>query len=314
MNERQRERRRLLFELAGRDGRVARPPAAPIPGPTTSTRRSSTRRTTGGSAPSSAGSRSATTPGACTSTSASAAPTARSPSATAFATSCPILLAISANSPFLDGRDTGLRSVRTQIFTRTLPALRHPRSVRRLGDLRRVRRPARAHQLDRGVDPALVERPAPPQLRDGRGPDLRRAERRRASRFALAGLMIAAVAQAALDYDDGDARAAAAGARDRGEPVAGDPPRARRPHDRLRRRASRSPTCAAVEELLEWTAPAREQLGIDLGLRPTGPNGAQRSRASCEAGATIAETYRAAVALTADTFVAADPAPLRSSP
>ena len=33
----------------------------------------------------------------------------------------PPLLAASANSPFLDGQDTGLHSVRTEIFTRTFP-------------------------------------------------------------------------------------------------------------------------------------------------------------------------------------------------
>src|ERR1051325_1507784 len=33
----------------------------------------------------------------------------------------PELLAISANSPFLDGRDSGLHSVRTQIFTKSFP-------------------------------------------------------------------------------------------------------------------------------------------------------------------------------------------------
>ena len=33
----------------------------------------------------------------------------------------PILLAASANSPFLDRRDTGLHTVRTEIFTRTFP-------------------------------------------------------------------------------------------------------------------------------------------------------------------------------------------------
>ena len=33
----------------------------------------------------------------------------------------PPLLALSANSPFLDGRDTGLHTVRTEIFTRTFP-------------------------------------------------------------------------------------------------------------------------------------------------------------------------------------------------
>src|SRR4029077_16666616 len=33
----------------------------------------------------------------------------------------PLLLAISASSPFLDGRDSGLASARTQIFTKSFP-------------------------------------------------------------------------------------------------------------------------------------------------------------------------------------------------
>src|SRR4051812_28294169 len=36
-------------------------------------------------------------------------------------THMPALLAVSANSPFLDGRDSGLASVRTQIFTKSFP-------------------------------------------------------------------------------------------------------------------------------------------------------------------------------------------------
>ena len=33
----------------------------------------------------------------------------------------PLLLAISANSPFVDGRDSGLHSARTQTFTKSFP-------------------------------------------------------------------------------------------------------------------------------------------------------------------------------------------------
>ena len=33
----------------------------------------------------------------------------------------PLLLAVSANSPYLDGRDSGLHSARTQIFTKSFP-------------------------------------------------------------------------------------------------------------------------------------------------------------------------------------------------
>ena len=45
----------------------------------------------------------------------------------------PVLLAISANSPFIDGRDSGLHSGRTQIVHQVVPALRRPGRVRLLG-------------------------------------------------------------------------------------------------------------------------------------------------------------------------------------
>ena len=95
---------------------------APIRGPTTSTSRSSTPSTTAACARSCAGSRSATTPGACTSTSGvrgadraiavcdhlrerAAAAARRSPRTRRSSTAS----------------DTGLHSVRTEIFTRTFP-------------------------------------------------------------------------------------------------------------------------------------------------------------------------------------------------
>ena len=88
----------------------------------------------------------------------------------------PLLLAVSANSPFLDRRDTGLHTVRTEIFTRTFPRCGVPDAVRRLAQLRRVRRPAGAHP-DRGrVDAAVVERAAAPLVRHRRGADLRRPD------------------------------------------------------------------------------------------------------------------------------------------
>ncbi len=87
----------------------------------------------------------------------------------------PLLLAVSANSPFLDRRDTGLHSVRTEIFTRTFPRCGIPSCFRRLGGVRALRRDAEADRLGGRVHPALVERAAPPRLRHGRGEDLRRA-------------------------------------------------------------------------------------------------------------------------------------------
>ena len=87
----------------------------------------------------------------------------------------PLLLAVSANSPFLDRRDTGLHTVRTEIFTRTFPRCGVP-ALQRLGPLRRVRRHAGADRHDRRVDAALVERSPAPPLRHGRGADLRRPD------------------------------------------------------------------------------------------------------------------------------------------
>ena len=120
--------------------------------------------------------------------------------------------------------------------------------------------------------------------------------------LALAGLMVAAVAQACADYDDG---------------VLAPPRRARELEENLWRAIRHGldgqmidfeggreiPTTAAVEELLAWTEPARAQLGIDLGsFDPTGPNGSQRSRELLESGASLADAYRASVDRTADTY------------
>ena len=158
-----------------------------IRGPTTSTSGSSTRLTTRGCARSCGGWRSATTPGAFTSTSACGAPTARSPSAT----TCAAVLPAAA-------RGVGELAVPRRPRHRPalgahrdlhphLPALRGPRAVRQLGGVRGLHRPAGPHRLDRRGDPALVERPPAPRLRHRRAADLRRADARARSRSALAG-------------------------------------------------------------------------------------------------------------------------------
>ena len=188
----------------------------------------------------------------------------------------PPLLALSANSPFLDGQDTGLHSVRTEIFTRTFPrcGVHEP-----FGDwatyadfidlLDRDR-------ADRRVDPAVVERAPAPRLRHGRAADLRRADARRGG-----------VQPRGADH--GLHRPV--GARLRRRPARRPPLRQREIEenlwqairhgldgdpDRLRRRAEVIETPAALERLLEWTAPARDALGLDVEL--PGRNGAQRGR------------------------------------
>ncbi|MFM9043351.1 MAG: YbdK family carboxylate-amine ligase, partial [bacterium] len=113
----------------------------------------------------------------------------------------PILLAVSANSPFLDGRDSGLHSVRTEIFTRSFPrcGVHQPfvdwdtyagfvELLHRTGTI------VEATQLWWSVRPhhhfGTVEVRICDAQTDG------------AESTALAGLAAACVGQAALDYDE----------------------------------------------------------------------------------------------------------------
>ncbi len=89
----------------------------------------------------------------------------------------PELLAISANSPFLDGRDSGLHTARTQIFTKSFPRCGIPDPLGSFDEYAELRGPARPYGLDRRAHPALVERAAAHRLRHGGVPDLRRADR-----------------------------------------------------------------------------------------------------------------------------------------
>ena len=138
-----REHRARLFATADRPRDRARggrdPSVGELPRPADHRHAS----TTTACARSCAGSRSATTPGAFTSTSASAAPTARSRSCDHLRATLPPLLALSANSPFLDGQRHRPALGAHRDLHPHLPALRRPRAVRRLGDLRRLHRPAR---------------------------------------------------------------------------------------------------------------------------------------------------------------------------
>ena len=99
--------------------RSARP--ARTRGPTTASSATSTPSTTGASSTACSTSPGATTRSRCTSTSASTAPTARCARCDRLRPVLPALLAVGANSPFLEGRDSGLHSARTQIFTKSFP-------------------------------------------------------------------------------------------------------------------------------------------------------------------------------------------------
>ena len=69
----------------------------------------------------------------------------------------PVLLALSANSPFWRADPTGLVSTRTPIF-RAFPARRHPARLPRLGRLRAAHRVHDESRRDRGLHLPLVRR------------------------------------------------------------------------------------------------------------------------------------------------------------
>jgi carboxylate-amine ligase len=124
--------------------------------------------------------------------------------------------------------------------------------------------------------------------------------------LALAGLLIVAIAQAALDEDDG-------------VPFTPHPPRLVEENFWRAIRygldgklidldgGEEYAAAAVPERLLDWTAPARAALGIDVALPPE--NGAQRQRAALAGGASIEEVFRGEVALTQSTYAAVETAP-----
>ena len=68
----------------------------------------------------------------------------------------PLLLAISANSPYLDGRDSGLHSARSQTFTKSFPRCGIPDAFGGWSAYREYIEFLHAHGLDRRVHAGLV--------------------------------------------------------------------------------------------------------------------------------------------------------------
>jgi carboxylate-amine ligase len=216
----------------------------------------------------------------------------------------PLLLAVSANSPFLDGSDSGLHTVRTEIFTRTFPRCGIPSPFRDwdsyadfIGTLERVGSVVESTQLWWSVRPHHQFGTVEVRICD--------AQTRGDESFALAGLIAACVAQAAIEYDE------------HGYEGAGAPLADREIEENLWRairyglggktidfrRGVEVETPAMLDSVLAWAEPACSQLGIDL--QPPQPNGAQRAREAIEAGASIEDVYRDSVAETKRTYAAA---------
>jgi carboxylate-amine ligase len=210
----------------------------------------------------------------------------------------PLLLAISANSPYLDGRDSGLHSARTQSFTKSFPRCGVPDAfggwpayreyiefllaTRSIVEFTQVWWSVRPHFSFGTLELRICDAQATAQESE-----------------ALAALIVACAAQATREVDEG-------------APFVDHAPRLIEENMWRAIRhgldghmidldsAEEYPTRAAIERLLEWTAPIRAELGIE----PAFPerNGAQRQRALIEAGGSREEVFAASVAETRSTY------------
>jgi carboxylate-amine ligase len=210
----------------------------------------------------------------------------------------PLLLAISADSPFLDGRDSGLHSVRTQIFTKSFPRCGVPDaygSWAAFADyvemLVRTRSIVEYTQVWWSIRPHLSFGTVEVRICD--------AQATAAESDGLAALIVACVAQAARDLDEGI-------------------PSTDLPNRLIEENVWRAlrygldgdlldltrlepyPAAGALDRLLEWTAPVRSELGIDVALPSL--NGAQRQRRMLDTGMSLPEIYAAVQVETRETY------------
>jgi carboxylate-amine ligase len=210
----------------------------------------------------------------------------------------PLLLAISANSPFVDGLDTGLHSVRTQTFTKSFPRCGVPdhfgswasfcayiellQATNSIQEYTQVWWSVRPHISFGTVEIRICD-----------------AQSTAAESEALTALVVACALQAARDHDEG-------------RPFL--PPAARLVEENLWRAirdgrsgtlvdwstATEFPAAGAADRLLEWTAPVRSELGIEPRLPEQ--NGAQRQRERVAEGASPAESFAVSVQETQETY------------
>lgn len=217
----------------------------------------------------------------------------------------PPLLAVSANSPFLDGRDTGLHSIRTQIFTRTFPrcGVHEPfgswdRYAGFIDRLRATGSIVEATQLWWSVRPHHSFGTVELRICD--------AQTRGEESFGLGALIASCIAQAAIDYDEGRLP---------------DPLPGREIEENLWRAIRHGlgaemidwrgdgglvPVREVLERLLAWSEPAQRALRAEPALPEQ--NGAQRAIAALASGSSMEDVYRDAVAETRRTYVS-EPAP-----
>jgi glutamate---cysteine ligase / carboxylate-amine ligase len=201
----------------------------------------------------------------------------------------PELLAYSASSPFVEGVDTGLHSARTEIFTRMFPRCGVPDPY---GDwatfedyvltLYRTGSITEHTQLWWSVRPHLGFPTVEIRICDGQ-PDTGDA-------IGLAALMYALTARIARAIDEG-------------EPLPRPTPRMIEENmwrairyglsgELLDLRTTEvRPARAAIEELIEWTAPVASELGLMPYLAVPSANPAERQISRRAEGASFAEVY-----------------------
>jgi carboxylate-amine ligase len=201
----------------------------------------------------------------------------------------PELLAVSASSPFVEAVDTGLHSVRTQIFTRFFPRCGVPDTfdswreyeayVRFLYETGSIDEHT---QLWWSVRPHLAFPTVEIRICDGQ-PEIGEAQ-------ALTALSVALVARIARALDEG-------------EPLPSHPNRLI--EENLWRairyglagdfidldRGDVLPTRGRLERLLEWIAPVADEIGASPYLSIPERNAAERQIARHEAGVSLAQIY-----------------------
>jgi glutamate---cysteine ligase / carboxylate-amine ligase len=201
----------------------------------------------------------------------------------------PDLLALSASSPFVEGVDSGLHTARTEIFTRMFPRCGIPdpygdwatfedyvRTLYRTGSI------TEHTQLWWSVRPHLAFPTVEIRICDGQ-PETAEA-------IGLAAVMYALTARIARAVDDG-------------EPLPAPPPRMIEENLWRAIRYGLSgelidlrtyevrPARAAIEQLLEWTAPVADELGVTPYLAVPAANAAERQIARRAEGASFLEVY-----------------------
>jgi glutamate---cysteine ligase / carboxylate-amine ligase len=212
----------------------------------------------------------------------------------------PELLALSANSPFLDGRFSGLHSVRTQIFTKSFPRCGIPEPfggwdayADYVDFLQQTGSIVEQTQIWWSVRPHHAYGTVELRICD--------AQSSAAESTALEALIASCIAQAAIDVADG---------------VPFDDPPPRFIEENFWRairygldgrlidleRREEFPAAQVAERLLAWTAPARAELAVEPALPEE--NGAQRQRRALAQGASMEAIYATEVAETQRTYAA----------